>query len=192
MKEPPIDDDHQPILAPTLWQENHGNLLLVFLAIIFLVGASILVYRQNRFRPPRFPSANAIQNPEPEEPSFSAESVTIAVSGAASDLGSIMIAVYDSAESFNDPNKAAMLQTLEVRNGATNWSISSNELPDTAAIAAFHDENGDGTLNRNPLGIPTERYGYSRGARGQLGPPEFGQAVIDRPQDGEQVAIELR
>jgi uncharacterized protein (DUF2141 family) len=192
MKESPIDDDHGPIGSPSLWQENHGNLLLIFLAIIFLVGAGILAYRQNRFRPPRFPSADAIQNPAREKPLSPEQSVVVAVSGAGSDAGTIMIAVYGSSANFNDPGKAIFLQSLDVQNGAASWSIRAESLPQEFAIAAFHDENGDGTLNRNPLGIPTERYGFSRNARGLTGPPEFTQALIDRPRNGEQVAVFIR
>lgn len=192
MKESPIEVDDAPIASPSLWQENHGNLLLILLAIIFLVGAGILAYRQNRFRPPRFPSANAIQNPAPERSLSTEQSVVIAVAGAGSDKGAIMIAVYDDAAKFNDPSQAVFLQSLEIQNGAARWPISSESLPKKFAIAAFHDENGDGTLNRNPLGIPTERYGFSRNARGLTGPPEYDRASIDRPQNGEQLAVFLR
>ena len=192
MKELPIEDDHAPIGSPSLWEENHGNLLLIFLAIIFVMGAGILGYRQNRFRPPRFPSANAIQNPAPEQPLSTEQSVVIAVAGAGSDTGTIMVAVYDASAKFNDPSQAVFLQSLEIQNGAANWSIRAESLPKKFAIAAFHDENGDGTLNRNPLGIPTERYGFSRNARGLTGPPEYDRASIDRPQNGEQLAVFLR
>jgi uncharacterized protein (DUF2141 family) len=60
------------------------------------------------------------------------------------------------------------------------------------AIAVYHDENNDGQLNRNRLGIPTERYGFSRNARGLTGPPGFEQAVIRRPKAGETIELFIR
>jgi uncharacterized protein (DUF2141 family) len=43
-------------------------------------------------------------------------------------------------------------------------------------ISAFHDANGNGKLDTNFLGIPTEDYCTSRDARGSFGPPKFADA----------------
>lgn len=40
----------------------------------------------------------------------------------------------------------------------------------------FHDENSNGKLDRNFMGIPREGVGASNGARGHFGPPKFGDA----------------
>ena len=42
---------------PTRWQENHGNLLVLFVGFVILIGAGILFYRQHRFVPVQFPTA---------------------------------------------------------------------------------------------------------------------------------------
>jgi uncharacterized protein (DUF2141 family) len=47
------------------------------------------------------------------------------------------------------------------------------------AIAAYHDENANGELDRNALGIPSERYGFTNNARGITGPPSFEDAVVE-------------
>lgn len=41
------------------------------------------------------------------------------------------------------------------------------------AIAAFEDRNGNGSLDVNLFGAPTEGIAFSRDARGRLGPPNF-------------------
>lgn len=46
----------------------------------------------------------------------------------------------------------------------------------TFGISAFHDENVNGKLDTNFLGMPTEDYCASRGARGSFGPPSFEDA----------------
>ena len=48
----------------------------------------------------------------------------------------------------------------------------------TYALAAFHDANGDGELNANFVGMPTEGYGFSNDARGFMGPPPFDDAAF--------------
>ncbi len=48
--------------------------------------------------------------------------------------------------------------------------------PGTYAIAAAHDENMNGKLDTNALGIPTEGYGFSNDAKGWLSAPSFSAA----------------
>jgi uncharacterized protein (DUF2141 family) len=47
------------------------------------------------------------------------------------------------------------------------------------AIASYHDENGNGKLDTNALGMPEEGYGFSNDARGTFGPPKFSEAVFE-------------
>ena len=59
------------------------------------------------------------------------------------------------------------------------------------ALSLFQDDNGNGQLDRNPAGMPTERYGFSRDALGRLGPPAFADARIELGAD-TTVSITLR
>jgi uncharacterized protein (DUF2141 family) len=43
-------------------------------------------------------------------------------------------------------------------------------------ISAYHDENRNGKLDTNAIGLPIEDYGASRDARGTFGPPSFDDA----------------
>lgn len=43
----------------------------------------------------------------------------------------------------------------------------------TYGLSAFHDKNGNGKLDTNFLGMPTEDYCASNDARGFMGPPSF-------------------
>ncbi len=186
-------EDRQAVVTPTLWQENHGNLLIGFVVAILVIGASILAYRQNRFVPPRFPDSSAIQTVEAKSDVVDeGKSVTISVRGAASNSGMMMIAIYGASGSFNQAEEALILQALPVKDRGAKWAVPHASLPKKLAVAAYHDENSDGELNRNGFGLPTELYGYSRGARGITGPPSFEQAVIDRPEVGQTIEVEVR
>ena len=48
--------------------------------------------------------------------------------------------------------------------------------PGTYAVSTFHDENSNGKLDTNLLGIPTEGVGASNNAKGHFGPPKFDDA----------------
>jgi uncharacterized protein (DUF2141 family) len=198
-KEPPYDyppsDDYAP--ARSRWQENHGNLLMVFVGLIFLIGSLVLIYRQTRFVPPRFPDSDmieppAIANDPATPPPIPEDVVLIRVIGAGNDVGSIKIAIYENEESFSNPDSAFATSTLALENNEAIWLVPVARLPGKIAIAAYHDENEDGQLTLNRLGIPSERYGFSRNARGLTGPPSFQQIVIDRPEGGETLNLFIR
>jgi uncharacterized protein (DUF2141 family) len=48
--------------------------------------------------------------------------------------------------------------------------------PGTYALAVIHDENMDGKLGTNSVGIPTEGYGFSNDASALMGAPSFNAA----------------
>lgn len=50
--------------------------------------------------------------------------------------------------------------------------------PATYAISVFHDENSDGKLATNFIGIPREGVGASNNAKGRFGPPKFDAAAF--------------
>ena len=57
--------------------------------------------------------------------------------------------------------------------------------PGAYAVFAFHDENGNGTLERSFLGAPKEGVALSNDARGHLGPPKFKDARFEHQQANE-------
>lgn len=54
--------------------------------------------------------------------------------------------------------------------------VFTNVAPDIYGISAFHDENDNQKLDTNFLGIPTESWCTSRGAKAYFGPPSFDDA----------------
>jgi uncharacterized protein (DUF2141 family) len=59
----------------------------------------------------------------------------------------------------------------------------------TYAIAVVHDENMNGKLDTNFLGIPTEGYAFSNDAKGLLGPPSFSAASFQ--YDGRNIDMTI-
>jgi UDP:flavonoid glycosyltransferase YjiC (YdhE family) len=54
--------------------------------------------------------------------------------------------------------------------------VFTSVAPDVYGISAFHDENDNQHLDTNFLGIPTESWCTSRGAKAYFGPPSFDDA----------------
>lgn len=184
----------------SLWKENHGNVLLGFTAILCLLGVTIIACQQSRFLPPRFPRRIAQENEglHLAEPSTATgtqiprnvRTVELRILGAASDEGTMKIAMYLSPAGFNDPSEAFEVDSWQIVDGvcAGRWEVSP-EIK-RAAIAAYHDANDNGELDRNAIGIPSERYGFSADARGFTGPPTFEEAAITL--DDKPIYISIR
>ncbi len=64
--------------------------------------------------------------------------------------------------------------------------------PGTYAVTVHHDEDGDGKINRNLVGIPHEGYGFSNDANGVVGPPSFIQTAVPVEEHDAQITITLR
>lgn len=104
-----------------------------------------------------------------------AHDLTVEVLGARSDQGLVAGALYASDASWLKD----ALQSERQPAAARTVLVYRNLQPGTYALALFHDENGNGKLDRNVVGIPTERYGFSRDARGRMGPPSFAEAAVE-------------
>ncbi len=57
--------------------------------------------------------------------------------------------------------------------------VFANVPPGTYAISAYHDENRNGKLDTNAMGMPTEEYCASRNARNTYTGPDFDDAKFE-------------
>ncbi|AWN43888.1 DUF2141 domain-containing protein [Methylobacterium durans] len=62
--------------------------------------------------------------------------------------------------------------------------------PGTYALAAFQDMNGNGRLDRTPLGLPLEPYGFS-GEGGRIARPDFARAAFPVREPGLAIRVRL-
>lgn len=96
---------------------------------------------------------------------------------AAQTGGQIVIALFDSADAFDNGGRPVRGQRIDVT--TTALSAEFDGLPaGTYAMKAFHDQNGDGELTKNPFGLPIEPFAFSAGAQAHYGPPKFDAAKI--------------
>jgi uncharacterized protein (DUF2141 family) len=132
-----------------------------------------------------------------------ASELRITVEGIRSPNGTILIGLYDSLESFtraiklsdkdgflNDPNRFAAV-ALKANAAMKSAVVLTNLDSGPYAIILFHDENGNGKLDKNALGVPTEPYGFSNNVQGFLGPPAYKEAVMEINADDKAVRIVL-
>jgi len=87
-------------------------------------------------------------------------------------LGVMRIALYDSEANFLDFKEVFASKVVPATIGTTTVVIDS--LPAGAyAIALYQDQNDNGAMDKNWLGIPTEPLGFSNAQLRTFGPPSF-------------------
>ena len=93
--------------------------------------------------------------------------------------GKVMVALIKGAEAYEngDPIK----QYVAEANKSPLVFTAEDLEPGEYAVRAFHDIDGNGELNMNMMGIPTEPFAFSNNAAGMFGPASFDQAKFDVP-----------
>jgi uncharacterized protein (DUF2141 family) len=127
----------------------------------------------------------------------------ITIDGIRSPQGMVLIGLYDSATTFVraveaadepgflvDPGRFGAV-ALRANRARKSGVVFTNLQPGRYAVVVLHDENGNGHLDKNFLGFPTEPYGFSNGAEGFLGPPSFSDAAMPLGIGDSAVRIEL-
>lgn len=89
----------------------------------------------------------------------------------------VRIALHSSARTFPDREDGIRTATAIAASDEVVFRFSDLPPGDYAATA-FADINGNARLDKNFIGIPAEPYGFSRDARGRLGPPNFAEAAF--------------
>lgn len=87
--------------------------------------------------------------------------------------GKLYVQLFDSEEGYKRGNAAA---ASVVRPKGTTAVISFNDLQaGEYALRFFHDQNNNGKMETNLMGLPTEGYGFSNNARPNFGPVSYEQ-----------------
>jgi uncharacterized protein (DUF2141 family) len=90
------------------------------------------------------------------------------------ETGAVRVALYDSEAAYAG---GAPVRTAIVDAAGGQPVARFADLPaGTYAARAFHDVDGDGRMNTNPFGMPTEPYAFSNNARGNMGPARWDAA----------------
>ncbi len=118
-----------------------------------------------------------------------ADPLIVTVAGVRNDTGQVRIAVCSKAN-FLKPT-CEHVATAPAKAGEVVVRLEGVP-PGTWAAQAFHDEDGDGKIGTNLLGIPTEGLGFSNDAPFRFGPPSFGDAAFLLVPGGGRIRFSLR
>ena len=105
--------------------------------------------------------------------------------------GKVYLAVYDNPDDFDEE--------VHLVNASTELAATADraelalQLPEAGryVLAAFQDLNGNGKLDRNFFGVPTEPYGFSKLPPTKWRAPSFGE-LATKLEGSDRVKIEMR
>ncbi|GAB4015859.1 DUF2141 domain-containing protein [Spirosoma migulaei] len=115
-------------------------------------------------------------------------SLTIDIQNIRSQKGSVYIALFKPDSGFPEGNPVEGKKAdIKGSNAQTIFSIEPGEY----AVAVFHDENGNGILDKRIFGMPKEPYGFSNNFRPRLSAPKFKDCQFSVGTSGRTISIKL-
>ena len=119
--------------------------------------------------------------------------LTVSVTGARNDKGKIGVTLFKSEDGFpSDISKAMFRQSVDIDPHSLGAKVVLKDVPiGTYAVAVLHDENGNGKMDKNLLGIPKEGYGASNNPPKKMRPPTFDEAKFSLVPGEKTVEIRL-
>lgn len=113
--------------------------------------------------------------PETTSPAPQTGRIVVNISNITHTGGNIGISVYNSGKGFPGKHEKAYVTKLKPYSGITDRVVFENIPYGTYAISVAHDENGNGKLDANFIGIPKEGVGVSNNPKIGMGGPKFDQ-----------------
>jgi len=99
--------------------------------------------------------------------------IHVEIGGLRNDKGKVMCALFSSAGDFPKRADKAVMRSAATIAGGHAVCEFSGVATGTYAVSVIHDENSNGKLDTNFIGIPREGVGASNNAKGHFGPPKF-------------------
>lgn len=117
--------------------------------------------------------------------------VSATVTGLRSAKGQVVACLTMRPDIFPDCQRDPTARALKTP-AAQTVTLDFGRVPKGVyAIALFHDENGNGKLDKRLI-IPREGYGFSRNAPVMMGPPRFASAAFATSGADHHETIRMR
>ena len=122
--------------------------------------------------------------------SSSCPGIHIKILNIRNSTGTIGCALFESPDGFPVEylRYAININVIKIRDTQASCDFEDIQ-PGTYALAIVHDENMNGKLDTQWLGIPTEGYGFSNDVKAMLGPPSFSAASF--LYDGQEIRLTI-
>ena len=118
--------------------------------------------------------------------------IVVTITGFRSDSGWMRISLFSSKKGFPGKHELAFRSGSRPIKNRTASFVFEGIPHATYAIAVLHDENGNGKMDTNFIGIPKEGGGTSRDAKARFGPPSYDDAKFVLQQSELRMPIRMQ
>lgn len=117
---------------------------------------------------------------------------TLVISNLHNKTGTLYIGWYKKAEDFRKADHSVLQQKAETGGKESVAVVFENVSPGTYAIAVFLDENANGKIDTNFLGIPKEKYGFSNNVFPMMRAASFKESAFSVGGKDQIITIRLK
>ena len=118
--------------------------------------------------------------------------IRVVAEGVQHQRGEMHMALFESSAGFPGKPEQSLQRSVASMTGNTA-TVQFDPVPcGTYAVSVFHDEDGNGEMERDWLGRPQEGWGVSNNATGSFGPPSFEDSAFEAAGDSVTVRLKLR
>jgi uncharacterized protein (DUF2141 family) len=118
--------------------------------------------------------------------------ITVRITGLRSADGNLSVALFNVKKGFPGKYERAVRKAQISAAGSQHVVVFDDVPYGTYAVAVQHDENANGKLDANFLGMPKEGVGTSNNPKSKFGPPSFDDASFVLDKKAMELTINLR
>lgn len=119
------------------------------------------------------------------------QNLNVEITDVRSKSGSILVSIFNDSDAFPRNSEKAVVKLKLSVSEAANFSVPDLP-PGDYAIAVAHDENENGKVDMNFLGIPKEGFGFSQNSRVVFGPPSFEKAKVTLSEESAATSTKIK
>jgi uncharacterized protein (DUF2141 family) len=106
----------------------------------------------------------------------------VKMSGFKNNTGKVKVGLYNSEKTFLKSTTVSL--TSNITDNKSLVVFKDLEIGEYA-VSIYHDENENGIMDKNMVGIPKEDYAASNNAKGFMGPPKYQDAKLNLLKDSK-------
>ncbi len=119
-------------------------------------------------------------------------SITVHITGLKNLDGKLGVSLYNSKKGFPGKHEQAYASTLKKISSTSETALFENLPYGTYAVSVMHDENNNGKLDTNFIGIPKEGVGVSNNPKIGMGGPKFKDSVFTLDTKALELTVAMK
>ena len=127
-----------------------------------------------------------------DDPQMTKGEIVLHISGLRNDNGILRVLLFQSSDGFpSDHKKSYALKNVSLEGDSVTVTIPN--IPyEEYAISVLHDENTNGKMDTNWIGLPKEGVGISNNVKSKFGPPKYEEAKFKHNSKKLLLNIEMK